>query len=274
MRDLSKRLRGKDYRHAFQAVAALRHMDAASGARLIPSIGKQDEQRAFQLLIAMIVVEDGVSGLAARWPELPSPHWRETLLSEIGQYFALWADEGTIDLLIAGLDDPDASVARRAVGPLIECLRERTARERKDWATTQSGRAALEAWDRAAAWMTAGRRARIARSVTAAFDRCAGNPKALTWPDRYIELLGYAATRSDTHAIELLEGLRPMAGETYRTEFETLDPANLPWPTSMMASRRGIKPGTPFKRITHIPTGLLDLKGLEAAIQRIRRRAG
>lgn len=274
MHDLSKRLRGKDYRHAFQAVAALRHMDAASGARLIPSMGKQDEQRAFQLLIAMIVVEDGVSGLAARWAELPSPHWREMLLSEIGQFFALWVDEGTIELLIAGLNDPDATVARRAVGPLIECLRERTARERKDWATTQSGRAALEAFDQAALWMTPERRARIAASVTAAFDRCAGNPKALTWPDRYIELLGYAATRNDTDAIERLEGFRPMAGETYRVEFETLDPDNLPWPTSMMAARKGIKPGTRFKRISHIPTGLLDLKGLETAIERIRRREG
>ena len=65
-----------------------------------------------------------------------------------------------------------------------------------------------------------------------------------------------------------------MAGETYRVEVETLDPDNLPWPTSMMAAKKGIKPGTPFKRISHIPTGLLDLKGLEEAIQRIRRRQG
>ena len=42
----------------------------------------------------------------------------------------------------------------------------------------------------------------------------------------------------------------------------------------MMAAKKGIKPGTPFKLISHIPTGLLDLKGLAAAIQRIRRREG
>lgn len=272
MRDLSKRLRGKDHRHAFQAVAALRHMDAASGARLIPSLGKQDEQRAFQLLIAMIVVEDGVSGLAARWAELPSPHWRETLLSEIGQYFALWVDEGTIELLIAGLNDPEETVARRAVDSLIACVRETPAKERKAQATTQGGRAAREAWDRAALWMTRERRARIAAAVTAALDRCAGNPRALTCASKYIELLGYVAIRSDTHADEVLEGFRPMAGEPYRVEFETLDPDNLPWPTAMIAANKGIKPGTPFKRISHIPTGLLDLKGLEEAIQRIRRR--
>jgi hypothetical protein len=67
MRDLSKRLRGGDFRHAVEAVAALRHVDAAAGASLVPSIDTQDEQRAFQLLIARLVVEGGVHGLAARW---------------------------------------------------------------------------------------------------------------------------------------------------------------------------------------------------------------
>ena len=214
-----------------------------------------------------------MSGLAARWRDLPSPHWREELLSEIGQFFPLWVDEGTIELLMAGLEDPDSNVARKAVKPLIFCLREPTAKERKDWAKTGGGRAALEAADQAAAWMTPERRARIARVVTATLDRCAGNPKsALTWPEQYIELLGYSATRSDGHAIDVLEGFRAMAGETRRPEFETLDPHNLPWPTSIIAAKKGIKPGTPFTRIKYIPTGLLDLKNLEEAIERIRRR--
>ena len=37
MRDLSKRLRGGDFRHAVEAVAALRRLDPATGAGLVPS---------------------------------------------------------------------------------------------------------------------------------------------------------------------------------------------------------------------------------------------
>lgn len=272
MHDLSKRLRGGDFRQAVAAVAALRHLDPASGARLVPPMNTGDEQRAFQLLIARLVAEGGVHALAARWRDLPSPRWREMLLSEIGQAFHLWVDEGTIELLLAALDDPDVQVARRAVGPLIGCLREWPGKERKKTAKTLRGKAALEAWDQAAAWLTPARRARIAQAVTAALDRCADNPKALTWPDDYIELLGHSATRTDQRAIARLEGFRKMAGETRRSEVEALDPENLPWPTSMLAEKKGLAPGTPFVRIWSKPTGLLDLKRLEEAIERIRRR--
>ena len=272
MRDLSKRLRSGNFRHAVEAVAALRQLDSASGRRLIPSLNTADEQRAFQLLIAQLVVEGGVRGLAARWGELPYPQWREMLVSEVGQAFHLWIDEGTIELLLAALDDPEDQVARRAVGPLIDCLREKAARERKEMVKTLRGKAALEASDQAAAWMTPVRRARIAKAVTAALDRCAGDPRALTWPDDYIELLGLSASRADQRAIALLEGFRPLAGETRRYETETLDPDNLPWPTSVLAEKKGIPPGTPFVRVWSNPTGLLDLKGLEEAIERIRRR--
>jgi hypothetical protein len=110
--------------------------------------------------------------------------------------------------------------------------------------------------------------------VTAALDRRADNPKALTWPDDYIELLGHSATRTDQRAIALLEAFRKMAGETRRSAFETLDPENLPLPTSILAQQKGIPPGTPFVRVWSIPTGLLDLEGLEDAIERIRRREG
>jgi hypothetical protein len=74
--------------------------------------------------------------------------------------------------------------------------------------------------------------------------------------------------------IALLEEFRRMASETRRSEVEALDPENLPWPTSILAERKGIPPGTPFVRVWSIPTGLLDLKGLEDAIERIRRREG
>ena len=274
MRDLSKRLRGGNFRHAVEAVAALRGLDPATGAGLVPSIDTKDEQRAFQLLVARLVAEGGMHGLAARWRDLPLPQWREMLVSEIGQAFHLWVEEGIVELLLAALDDPDDRVARRAVKLLTSCLREPPAKERKKIAKTLRGKAALEAWDHATAWMTPARRARVAKAVTAALDRCADNPKALTWPEDYIELLGHSATRTDQRAIALLEGFRKMAGETRRSEFEALDPENLPWPTSILAEKKGIPPGTPFVRVWSIPTGLLDLKGLEDAIERIRRREG
>ena len=75
------------------------------GAHVISSLTPADEQRAFQLLIARLVAEGGVHGLAARWSDLPSPQWRERLVSEIGQAVHLWVDEGTIELLLAGLLD-------------------------------------------------------------------------------------------------------------------------------------------------------------------------
>lgn len=103
-------------------------------------------------------------------------------------------------------------------------------------------------------------------------EELANNPKALTWPDDYIELLGRAATRPDQRAITLLEEFRKMAGEPRSAEVEALDAENLPGPTSILAEKKGIPPGTPFARVWSIPTGLLDLKGLEDAIERIRRR--
>jgi len=269
---MTKRLRGGDFRQAVEAVAELRHLDRASGAHLISSITPRDEQRAFQLLIARIVAESGVQGLAARWSDLPSPQWRGMLVSEIGQSVHLWVDEGTIELLLAALDDPE--VARHAVGSLIECMRERPDKERRKMTKTLRGKAALDAWDKMAAWITPARRARVANAVSASLDRCADNPKALAWPDKYIELLGHSANRTDQRAVNLLEKLRAMAGETRRSEFETLDPYNLPWPTSTIARKKGIQPGTPFVRVWSRPTGLLDLKGLEEAIERIRRREG
>ncbi len=272
MRDVAKQLRGGDFRRAVGAVAALRHIDGASAARLVPSIEPDDPQRAFQVRIARIVVEGGIHGLASRWRELPSPEWREMLLREIGQSFPLWADEGTIELFLAGLEDPEDHVARQVVSLLVACLRERPARERKDVARTARGRAALDAWDRAAAWMTPARRARIARAVTLTLQRHADNPKALTWPEDYIQLLGLTAIRTDATAIALLEGFRRMAGEPRRSEFERLDPYNLPWPTSVLAKKRGIAPGTPFVRVWSRPTGLLDLERLDDAIARIRAR--
>jgi len=205
---------------------------------------------------------------------LPSPQWRERLLSEIGQAFHRWVDEGTIELLLAALDDPEVQVARRAVGPLLSCLRERSGKERAGIAKTLRGKAAVEASDQAAAGMTPGRRARIAGIVTGALDRHAEDPKALTGPDDYIELLGHCATRGDRRALVRLEGFRRLAGETRRCEAEALDPEGLPVSTSMAAEQEGVTPGTQLVRIWSRPTGLLDLERLEEAIARIRLREG
>lgn len=265
-------MRGGDFRQAVKAVAELRHLDCASGAHVISLITPGDEQRAFQLLVARLVVDGGVHELAARWNDLPSPRWREMLVSEIGQAIHLWVDEGTIELLLAALDDPE--VARQAVESLIECMRERPAKERMQMTKTLRGKAALDAWDKMAGWITPARRARVAHAVTAALDGCADNPRALTWPDKYIELLGHSANRSDQRAVALLEQFRAMAGETRRAEFEALDPYNLPFPTSILATKKGIPPGTNFVRVWSRPTGLLDLNGLEKAIERIRCREG
>jgi hypothetical protein len=266
----SKRLRGGNFRHAVEAVAALRRLDPATATGLVPSTDTEDEPRAFQLLVARLVAQGGVHNLAARWRDLPSPQWRNACVSEIGQAFHLWVEEGTIELLLSALEDPDDKFARRAVKLLTSCLREPSARERKGIAKKLRGRAAPEAWDQARAWMTPARRARVATAATAALDRCADNLKALTWPDEYIEFLGHSATRTDQRAITLLEQFRKMAGETRRSELEALDPKNLPGPTAILAERKGIPPATPFVRVRSIPTGLLDLRGLEDAIGRIR----
>lgn len=270
MRDLARRLRGGDFRQAVKAVSDLRHLDRALGTDLVSSITPGDEQRAFQLLIARLVAEGGVHRLAARWSDLPSAQWREMLVSEVDQAIHLWVDEGTVELLLAALNDPE--VARRAVGSLIECMRERSDRERKQWGKTLRGKAALDAWERLAVWITPERRSRVTNAVTAALESCAANPAALTWPDKYIELLGHSANRTDQRAVTLLERFRGMAGATRRSELERLDHDNLPWPTSRIAREKGIPPGTPFVRVWSRPTGLLDLKGLEEAIERIRRR--
>jgi len=272
LKDMRRRLCGRDFRKAVQAFAELRHLDPGTGAALVTDIDEVDAQRAFQLAVARLVVQGGVLRLAAHWSELPSAEWREKLAMEISQQLPRWVDAGTLDLLLAVLNDPDSAVARRALSPLLFCLNERSDQERRQMAKTHSGMAALEAADQMAAFVTPEHRARISGTVTAALARHADNPKDLMWADDYIELLGLTASRRDQRSITLLEGFRAKAGATRRSEFERLDPANLPWPTSELARRKGIPPGTPFVRVHSIPTGLLDLEKLETAIERIRRR--
>ena len=271
MRDIPKRLRGADFRQAVQAIAALRDMDRADASAMVPAVDAPDEQRAFQLVAARIVAQSGVRGLAQRWQELPGPQWRENFVSEIGQALAWWSDEDIVEVVLAALDD-EVLVQRRAVTFLKSCLRPIPEKERKKTAKTQSGKAALDAMDRLAGWMTAARRARIAAAVTSALERHVDNPRELTWADWYIEVLGLTALAADTRALAVLERLRPKAGEPRRTEFERLDPDNLPWETAAVAEKKGVPPGTPFVRIKSVGTGLLDLQNLERAIAAIKGR--
>jgi hypothetical protein len=273
-RNLSKTIGGADFPKAVAALAALRQLDPGERRTHIPAVHAQDEQRALQIRVAELIAEGGVQAVAAAWRELPSAEWRTNLITEIDQAFLDWIDEGTFELLVAALEDPEISVSRRALGTLRAYVAPLTAKERKGFAKTKRGTAYLEARDRAAAWITAARRARMTRAVIAILRGYPENRPSLFWPDKFVELLGHTATRDDEEALSLLEGLRPLAGEPHRCETTTLDPYNLPWPTSILAQRKGIPVGTPMKHVSVISTGLLDLKNLESAIARIRARPG
>jgi hypothetical protein len=70
-------------------------------------------------------------------------------------------------------------------------------------------------------------------------------------------------------AIDVLEALRPRAGESRRAEYEKLDASNTEWHERLVADKKGV---TPVARISYTGTGLLDLSTLEAALTRIRTR--
>ena len=272
MRDLSKRLRGSDFRKAVAALAALRHVQPAEAVGLIPAVHAEDAQRAFQIRVAELIAAGGVLAVVAAWQEL-ALEWREQLVSEIGQAIPEWVDEGTIELFLVALEDPESTVSRRAIAPLHAILEPLTGKERKASERTQSGRAFVAAQEHASRWITPARRRRMASALVAALRRHATDPRALFWPNQFIALLGATATADDHGALAVLDALRPKAGKPYRTEFAKLDRDNLPWPSSILADRKGVPPGTPMASIKQIPTGLLDLENLDRAIDRIRNRA-
>ena len=271
--NLSKWLGGADFPKAVAALAALRHLDPAAARAQIPAVHAQDEQRAFQIRVAQLIADGGVQAVAAAWRDLPSAEWRTNLIIEIDQTILKWIDESTFELFTTALEDPEVSVSRRVLPTLLGYIAPPTAKERSDAEKTKRGQAYLEALDRSATWLTAARRARMTRAVIAILRGYPENRQLLIWPDKFIGLLGYTATRDDEEALSLLEGFRPLAGETHRFKTVKHDPYNLPWPTSLLAARKGILPGTPMATVSAIPTGLLDLKNLEDAIARIRARA-
>src|SRR6266850_1089884 len=269
---LLKQLRGKDYRLAFRAIPELRRLDRGSLANTVFGYKAKDEQRQFKFLVAHVVLDNGVAGLAEQWADLPWAYWREKLISEIGQFLDAWIEESLIDLLITALNDPYEKVGGQAVVVLRGCLQEPSEKELKSLAKTDAGKAHLRIKENVQKWITAQRRAHITEALVAALARHSGNPKCLTWVDWYVDLLGHTANKSDQLAIELVEKLLPISGEPRRVEYQKLDPSNLPWPTNVLAEKKGVPPGTPMIRIAYTATGLLDIKVIETALKRIRSR--
>jgi hypothetical protein len=269
---LLKQLRGKDHRLAFRAIPELRRLDDGSLANIVSGYKAKDEQREFQFLVARIVLDKGIAGLVEKWTELPSPDWRQRLISEIGQFLDAWIEESLIDLLIRALNDPHEKVGGQAVVVLRAGLQELSPKALKSLAKTDIGKASLQMKENVQKWATPRRRAQITEALVAALARHSGNPKGLTWVEWYVDLLGYTANKSDQLAIELVEKLLPLSGEPRRVEYQKLDPSNLPWPTNVLAEKKGVPPGTPMTRIAYIATGLLDIAVIETALKRIRSR--
>jgi len=225
---LLRQLRGKDHRLAFRAIAELRRLDDGSLANVVSGYKAKDEQREFQFLVARIVLDKGIAGLAETWTGLPSPYWRQKLISEIGQFLDAWIEESVIDLLIKALNDPDEKVGGQAVVVLRECLQELSPKELKSLAKTDAGKAHLQIKENVQKWATPWRRAQITEALVASLARHSGNPRGLTWVDWYVELLGYVANKSNQLAIEVVEKLLPLSGEPRRVKYQKLDPSNLP----------------------------------------------
>lgn len=238
-----KKIRGNDARAAYRAIAQLRFPHEATVAGIIASYKPKDEQRRFQYQLAGVVLREGTMGLARRWFTLGTQEQRHQLLQEIPQFWNEWASEGTVELAIVALDEPDDKVR----GYALICVK-----------------AAVES-----TWMTAERRVRIAQALVRAMARHEHKPLGLFWLEKYVELLGLVG---DESVIERLEKLRAVAGASRRTRVEKLDPNKLPdpypkdpedWPAGLP------KPGY---RVWDVGTGLLEIETLEEALRRIRAR--
>lgn len=97
---LLKKVRGKDHRAAYRAIAQLRFPHDAPIADVVASYKPKDEQRRFQYELAGIVLREGTAGLATRWLTLGTEEQRRVLLQEIGQYWKEWDSEGAAEVVI------------------------------------------------------------------------------------------------------------------------------------------------------------------------------
>ncbi|MGH8519765.1 MAG: hypothetical protein ACREUE_20115, partial [Panacagrimonas sp.] len=116
---LLKKLRGKDYRAAYRAIAQLRFPHDASLSDIVASYKPKDEQRRFQYHLAAIVLREGTAGLARRWFTLGTQEQRHQLIGEIEQFWREWESEGAVELAITALDEPDDKVR----GYALLCVR-------------------------------------------------------------------------------------------------------------------------------------------------------
>ena len=178
-------------------------------------------------------MREGIAGLARRWLQLGSAEQRRDLLQEIGN----------AELAVAALEEPDDKVRGYAVLCAIEAAQKGT--------------------------LDANARARIAQALLRALARHEERPLGLFWLEKYVELLGLIG---DVSVVDRLERLRPFAGASRRTTVEKLDPENLPMPYPRSAGDFPAGVPVPVARVLDVGTGLLEIKILEAALQRIRSR--
>jgi hypothetical protein len=193
------------------------------------------------------VLREGTLGLARHWFSLGSEAQRHHFLQELPQFWNAWASEGVVELGIAALGEPNDKVRAYA----LLCV---------DAAVT------LESTRQ---FVTPERNARITQALVRAMARHEEKPLELFRLDKYVALLGLVG---DESVLERLEKLRPFSGASRRTFTEKLDPENLPLPWPKSAS--DVPPGVPVPvaMVSDVGTGLLEIKVLEAALQRIRAR--
>ena len=236
---LLAKLRGKNDRAAYGAIPQLLKLDDGSLGALVASYKPKDEQRRFQYELARIALTEGIVGLTKQWLRLGSAEQRGVLLQEIGPD---WDHEWKIEIAIAALEEPDDKVR---------------------------GYAVVLARYAAPQGINADQRARMTQGLVRAMARHNERPLELLWLQWYVELLGLTANASDELAIAQLERLRPFSGASRRTAWEKLDPDNLPWPTSVLAEKKGVRP---MATLWEFGTGLLEIKVLESALKQIRAR--
>jgi hypothetical protein len=266
---LLKTVRGNNFRRALKAIAELRAAHEPGLADVVAAPRAPEAQRAFQYRVARVVLRQGIRGLVAEWGDLADPQWRAELISEIGQFFALWVDEATVDLLLCALEDPIGEVRAKATWGLLGIVREIPARERRA-ARAESHRRALAALDLLRGWMTTARRARATRGLVEMLAQHRQAPSVVL--SQIVEILGHTATKHDREAVQALEALALQSGEPFRVTYEELDERKLDWRDRLLAERKGIDPARLRARIAYHPTGLLDRKVLAAALARIQAR--
>ena len=236
---LLTKLRGKDYRAAYRAVPQLCKLNDGSLAAIVAAYRPKDDQRRFQFEVARVALAEGIAGLTKQWLRLGTDEQRRVLLQEIGPE---WDHEWQVEIAIAALDEPDDKVR---------------------------GYAVVLAKHAAQCGIGPDQRARITQGLVRAMVRHNERPLELFWLQWYVELLGLTADASDELVIARLERLRPFSGASRRTVFEKLDPDNLPWPTNVLAEKKGVRP---VMTVWDLGTGLLEIRILESALKQIRAR--